>query len=103
MAYVIVWEFRVRPGMQEEFAEAYGFHGEWARPFRQDPTYIRTELMQDVHETSRYLTLDFWASGAAYKAFRESRKDEYKSIDARCGQMTQSEREVGVSGFDGGV
>jgi heme-degrading monooxygenase HmoA len=58
-------------------------------------------LIQDVRETSRYLTLDFWASEAAYEAFRENRKEEYKSIDASCDQVTETEREVGrFSGFD---
>jgi len=95
MAYVIVWEFRVRPGMEKQFETAYGRHGEWVKLFRQDPAYIRTELIQDVRDASRYLTLDFWVSEAAYEAFREGRKDEYKSIDARCEQMTEAEREVG--------
>jgi heme-degrading monooxygenase HmoA len=101
MAYVIVWEFRVRPGMQKPFEEACGFHGDWARLFRQDPAYIRTELIHDVNEASRYLTLDFWASEAAYTAFLERRKDEYKSLDARYEPLTEAEREVGrFSGFD---
>lgn len=104
MAYVIVWEFRVRRGRAKQFEEAYGLHGEWVRLFRQDPAFIRTELIQDVHEANRYLTLDFWASGEAYQAFRESRRDEYKIIDARCEQMTDEEREVGrFSGFDVGA
>ena len=103
MAYVIVWEFRVRRGKAKQFEKAYGLHGDWVRLFRQDPAYIRTELIQDVHEASRYLTLDFWASEAAYESFRESRKDEYKIIDARCEQTTEEEREVGrFSGFDAG-
>jgi len=104
MAYVIVWEFRVRRGKAKRFEEAYGLHGEWVRLFRRDPANIRTELIQDVHEASRYLTLDFWESEAAYEAFRESRKDEYKIIDARCEQMTKEEQEVGrFSGFNGGA
>jgi heme-degrading monooxygenase HmoA len=104
MAYVIVWEFRVRPRRAKEFEQAYGFHGEWVRLFRQSPAYIRTELIQDEQEASRYWTLDFWTSGAAYEAFRESRKDEYKIIDARCERMTKEEREVGrFSGFDTGA
>ena len=89
MAYVIIWEFKVRPGMQKQFQQTYGFHGEWARFFRQDPAYIRTELIHDVHEASRYLTLDFWTSEPAYEAFRQSREEEYKSFDARCEQMTR--------------
>ncbi|MGB8014172.1 MAG: antibiotic biosynthesis monooxygenase family protein [Terriglobales bacterium] len=104
MPHVIVWEFRVRPDMREQFEQAYGPDGEWATLFRQDPAYLRTELIQDVHDRSRYLTLDYWASEAAYQAFRESRKDEYKSIDARCEQMTQAEREIGrFSGFNAGM
>jgi|CZKS01.1.fsa_nt_gi heme-degrading monooxygenase HmoA len=102
MAFVIIWEFRVWPGLQRSFEEAYGDGGDWVRLFRQDPAYIRTELIHDVRDGSRYLTLDYWASEAAYEAFRESRKDEYGRIDAKCGQMTEAEREVGrFSGIDG--
>jgi heme-degrading monooxygenase HmoA len=102
MAYVIIWEFRVRPGMQKPFEQAYGDGGDWVGFFRQDPAYIRTELIHDVHDGNRYLTLDYWASEAAYEVFRESRKGEYGRIDARCGQMTEAEREVGrFSGIDG--
>jgi heme-degrading monooxygenase HmoA len=104
MAYAIIWEFRVRPGMRKQFEEAYGSHGEWVRLFRQDQAFIGTELIQDVRQASRYLTLDFWASETAYETFRESRENEYKSIDARCEQLTEAEREVGrFSGFDAGA
>jgi heme-degrading monooxygenase HmoA len=101
MAYVIVWEFMVRRGRAKQFEKSYGPHGEWVKLFRQDPAYIRTELIRDVHDASRYLTLDFWVSEDAYQVFREGYQDEYKIIDARCKQMTDDEREVGrFSGFD---
>ncbi len=104
MAYVIVWEFRVRRGRAKQFEKAYGPHGEWVRLFRQDPAYIRTELVHDAHDASRYLTLDFWASEEAYQAFRKSHRDQYKIIDARCEPMTDQEQEVGsFSGFDVGA
>ena len=95
MAYVVIWEFKVRPDMRKAFEDAYGVHGEWARFFREDPAYIRTELIRDVHEHGRYLTLDFWASEAAYETFRERRKDEYRTIDSSCDEMTEVERETG--------
>lgn len=95
MAYVIVWEFRVRRGMAKQFEEVYGLHGEWVQLFRRDSAYIRTQLFRDVDDASRYLTLDFWASEEAYQAFRESHRDEYRIIDAKCEQMTDGEREVG--------
>ena len=83
MAFVIIWEFRVWPGLQRSFEEAYGDGGDWVRLFRQDPAYIRTELIHDVRDGSRYLTLDYWASEAAYEAFRESRKDEIGRASCR--------------------
>jgi len=95
MAFVIIWEFRLRAEMTKQFEQAYGSGGDWVRLFRQDPAFLRTELIHDVLDARRYLTLDFWASEAAYEAFRENRKDEYKNIDARCEQMTEAEREVG--------
>jgi heme-degrading monooxygenase HmoA len=68
MAFVIVWEFKLRPGMQSQFEEAYGYRGAWVSLSRTDPAYIRTELIQDVRDANRYLTLDFWESEAAYEA-----------------------------------
>jgi quinol monooxygenase YgiN len=94
MAVVIVWEFQVRGGMEREFELAYGAEGEWVKLFRQDKAYLRTELIRDLKEAGRYLTLDFWRSEEAYEAFRQSRKDDYRKIDAQCGELTESEREV---------
>lgn len=100
MAFVIVWEFKLRPGMQKQFEEVYGYRGAWASLFRQNPAYIRTELIQDVRDANRYLTLDFWESEAAYEIFRQRRKNEYENIDAGCEQMTEAEQELGrFSGF----
>lgn len=95
MAFVIVWEFRVRAGREREFELAYGAEGEWVKLFRQDKAYLRTELIRDLKEAGRYLTLDFWRSEEEYEAFRQSRKDDYRKIDAQCEELTESEREVG--------
>jgi heme-degrading monooxygenase HmoA len=95
MAYVVVWEFKVRPRMRKRFEKSYGSHGPWVRLFRQNAAFIRTEVIQDVQDGSRYLTVDFWKSEAAYEAFRKKRKEDYQRIDAVCEQMTEAEREVG--------
>jgi len=95
MAYVIVWEFRVIPGMEKQFERVYGADGEWVRCFGSDGGYIRTDLLRDAQDAGRYLTVDVWESEAAYDAFRTTHSNEYKEIDARCETLTQSEREVG--------
>lgn len=95
MACLIIWEFRVRPGRERLFEQAYGADGAWVRCFRQEHAYIRTDLLRDTHDSGRYLTLDVWESQAAYEAFLPAHTDEYRKIDAQCEALTEREREVG--------
>jgi len=93
--FVVIWEFQVRPGMEERFERAYGADGVWAQFFRKDEAYIGTELIRDLKAERSYLTLDFWTSQEAYEAFRTLHAAEYRTIDAECERMTEGEREVG--------
>ena len=93
--YLIIWEFRVRTGMEKRFEAAYGSDGEWARFFKKGKGYVGTELNRDVHDPQRFVTLDFWTSREAYQTFREQHLAEYKTIDEVCEAMTENEAEVG--------
>jgi len=93
--YLIVWEFRPKPGMESKFEEIYGSHGAWAELFRRGKGYCATELARDTNDPGRYLTFDFWTSRQAYEQFRESNLAEYKRIDELCEEMTQTELELG--------
>ncbi len=95
--YVILWEFHVKPGAKAKFERIYGPEGDWVRLFRQGKGYVGTELIRDAKNRNRYVTLDFWASQAAYDAFRAGRVDEYKALDQACEALT--EREVALGGF----
>ena len=93
--YLIVWEFRVPTAMAEQFERLYGPAGVWAQFFHGAQGFVRTELVRDTAQQGRYLTFDFWTSGAAYERFRQSRAAEYQAIDVQCEQVTESEIEVG--------
>jgi heme-degrading monooxygenase HmoA len=93
--YLMIWEFRVRAGMEEPFEEAYGPEGRWVQLFRQNEGFIATELTRDWREARRYMTLDFWVSREAYEKFRDASKTEYAAIDRECEELTESEVEVG--------
>jgi heme-degrading monooxygenase HmoA len=95
VAHVIVWEFRIRPEAEAEFIAKYGPDGIWARFFRRGQGYIRTELVRDVADRGRYLTLDYWHSEEEFKRFREQNQAEYRKIDEQCEQLTQSETCLG--------
>lgn len=58
--FVVIWEFQVRPGMENRFEQVCGLDGVWAKFFRQDEAYIGTELIRDLKTKRSYLTLDFW-------------------------------------------
>jgi heme-degrading monooxygenase HmoA len=93
--YVVIWEFRAKPGFEKEFEQAYGPEGEWAQFFTRGDGFIKTDLLHDFEHSGRYLTLDYWRSQAEFEAFREQRRDEYETIDRRCVAFTEHEARVG--------
>jgi heme-degrading monooxygenase HmoA len=94
--HVIVWEFRVAAGKEAEFIEKYGPEGIWASFFREGRGYIRTELVQDVADPGRFLTLDYWRSEENFKRFREQNLAEYERLDEQFEGLTKTETRLGV-------
>ena len=94
--YVIVWEFRVKASREAEFVEKYGPEGVWARFFRRSEGYIRTEVVNDVTDRLRFLTLDYWKSQEAFKAFRKQNLAEYERLDKEFEGLTESETRLGA-------
>jgi len=93
--YVIVWDFRVAPGKEAEFVEKYGPDGTWARFFRDGEGYIRTELVRDLADPRRFLTLDYWQSQSEFKRFREQNRAEYERLDKEFETLTETETRLG--------
>ena len=96
--HVVIWEFYVRQGQEQDFELVYGPNGRWAQIFKADPDYLGTELCRDYTIPRRYVTLDFWNSRAAYLRFREAKAEEYKAMDQRTESLTERETELG--GFE---
>jgi [ribosomal protein S18]-alanine N-acetyltransferase len=94
-AFVILWEFRVPAAKRREFEKAYAFDGVWAKFFRSDANYIRTELLRDGKQPLRYFTIDVWQSRLAYARFKKQNAREYRAIDKQCQTLTKSERLIG--------
>jgi heme-degrading monooxygenase HmoA len=99
--YVIVWEFRVGQAREAEFVQKYGPEGAWARFFRgapdnMSPGYIRTELVRDVADHLRYLTLDYWQTEEEFNGFRRQNLAEYERLDKEFEGLTESETRLGA-------
>ncbi len=96
MAYIIVWEYQVRPEQQAEFEDVYSSHGAWVELFKQSSGYLGTELLQDAINNRRYLTIDRWASKAEYEAFLLEWEIDYHALDVRCEGLTETESQLGI-------
>ena len=97
--FIIVWEFRIISGKRRKFEKAYGPEGAWAKLFRRDKNYIRTELIRDQRTPRRYLTIDVWKSREAYLRFKKRNQREYDALDTQCSSLTDGEIEVKIGEF----
>ena len=93
---MIVWEFRVRQEKEQEFVEKYGPEGAWVRFFRSSERYIRTELVHDVVDRSRFLTLDYWQTEADFDDFQKRYLAEYNRLDREFEGLTENEIRLGA-------
>ena len=93
--YIIIWEFQVKEGHEAEFEQLYGPDGAWVQLFKQGEDFLGTELLRDVGQPCRYLTLDRWRSRAAYEAFQKRWAETYKELDGRCEGLTEQEVIIG--------
>ena len=94
--FVVVWEFRVRPGRDAEFESRYGPAGDWVHLFRLGEGYEGTALLRDVNDAGRYVVTDTWRDAASYEAFQQRHAEAYRTLDAECAALTLEERRVGA-------
>ena len=93
--YIILWEFLVKDERVGEFEKMYSISGEWAKLFRKSRGYLGTELLCDMRNHQRYITIDRWNSTRAYESFFSKWKNEYQLLDARCEGLTERETLLG--------
>lgn len=95
MAFSYIWEYRVREEDQAVFEAGYGPEGEWAELFRRGAGYLRTELLRDRADPTRYVTIDYWESEKAFLAFRRELASDFEEIDRRFERVTAEEAKLG--------
>jgi len=100
--YVVVWEFRVKKGCEEDFERAYAPTGDWADFFKRGEGYLGSELLCNLKGDRRYWTLDRWVSESAYKECRRRFRAEYDALDRGCEALTEHEARLGDFATAGG-
>ena len=93
--YKIIWKFKIKPELRNEFEAVYQSDGKWAQLFRQATGYVGTELLHDVGEDPSYITIDTWVSLKDFEEFKIKWKNEYRICDQECEKLTVSETYIG--------
>jgi len=96
---VVVWEYRARPGREEEFESAYRPDGPWGELFRESPGFISTTLMKDLRDPLRFLVADRWTSETTYEEFKRSVAERYLDLSDRGRRLYEREIEIGRFDF----
>lgn len=66
------------------------------RLFRRHPGYEGTTLLQDITTRGRFLTIDRWQDEARFNQMQRASQQEYTRLDTLFGELTLSERQLGV-------
>ena len=90
-----MWIFHIKPAKRRMFQRIYGPGGDWTRLFAKDQNYMGTELLRHSTKTRCYLTVDRWASRAAYYNFKKQYRKELVALDKRCEALTVREIKIG--------
>lgn len=92
----IVWEFTVRADRLSTFKQHYGPQGTWSRLFRRGRGFRGTTLIEDMSDSNRFVTIDFWDALSDYSNFRREYTEAYATLNRNCEELTEKERELGV-------
>ncbi|MEK7262917.1 MAG: antibiotic biosynthesis monooxygenase [Bacteroidota bacterium] len=93
---IIIWEFLVKKECEVQFIQRYNAEGVWVQFFRKGNGFMRTELLRDVENSLRFVTMDYWNSIAEYEFFRREHLHEYNNIDEQSEALTQQENFIGI-------
>jgi heme-degrading monooxygenase HmoA len=96
IGHVIIWAFRVKPGSEREFERIYGPEGDWEQLMGQAEGYMDTQLLRDLVDLGRYVTIDSWSTIAAYEKFMKEFAAEYEALDEKCELLTEEENFLGT-------
>ena len=94
--YLRVWEFVVRSEAVDAFVRLYGPAGPWVELFSRFDGFVETELLEDVSDPRRFVTVDRWSGEAAYLEMEAASGDAWRALDAEGEALTDRETFLGA-------
>jgi quinol monooxygenase YgiN len=92
----VSWEYTVKPEKLDEFLSHYEPGGTWVELFARSPGFLRTELLRDIANPLRFVTIDYWISETHREQFLAQFRSEYTHLDDLCRAFTNHEACLGL-------
>jgi hypothetical protein len=93
---VIVREFVVVAGREEDFKKVFGPEGIWAELLRRSAEYLGTDCRLEAEAERRFRVLDYWLS---HESFRRQYQLEYEKFSRLIASEGLVERETLLGSF----
>jgi hypothetical protein len=107
---VIVREFVVAEGREEDFRKVFGPEGIWSELLRRSAEYLGTDCRLEAEAERRFRVLDYWLWHESFEDFRRQHQLEYEKFSRLIASENLVERETllgsfyrGDSDFDEGI
>jgi hypothetical protein len=107
---VIVREFVVAEGREEDFKKVFGPEGIWSELLCRSAEYLGTDCRLEAETERRFRVLDYWLSHESFEDFRRQYRLEYEKFSRLIAIEGLVERETllgsfyrGDSDFDEGI
>jgi hypothetical protein len=96
---VIVREFVVVAGRQEDFKKVYEPEGIWSELLRRSAEYVGTDCTLEAEAERRFRVLDYWLSHESFEDFRRRYQPEYEKFSRLIASEGLVERETLLGSF----
>jgi hypothetical protein len=96
---VIVREFVVAEGREEDFKKVFGPEGIWFELLRRSAEYLGTDCRLEAEAERRYRVLDYWLSHESFEDFRRQYQPEYEKFSRLIASENLVERETLLGSF----
>jgi hypothetical protein len=96
---VIVREFVVAEGREEDFRKIFGPEGIWFELLRRSGEFVGTDCRLEAAAERRYRVLDYWLSHESFEDFRRQYQLEYEKFSRLIASDGLVERETLLGSF----
>ena len=97
----VVWQFHVKPGVQEEFERIYGADGDWSALGRRSRSFLGSSFLRDQSHESHYLLIEYWSEMLVYEKHLASFVNDLKALEEQRDLLCESILPLGIfTGID---